>query len=131
MSEAFDLSVYGGLEEKQESGAELVITHPETGEPTSIVLTIAGPDSKTRKKADARIINDRLKLRVRKVSGELLQQEGIQLLAGVIIAWRGVVENGKDIEYSPQNAASLLTRFGFIKEQVDQFCGDRANFLKA
>ena len=126
----FDLSSLGGLTDAQEEGASVEILHPGTGEPVGIKMQIAGPDSKRQKSAVALIVAERAEMRIRKITAARLEDEGIRTAAASIIGWSGVVENGSPIEYSPSAALSLLTKYPFIREQVQAYSVDRANFLK-
>jgi hypothetical protein len=127
---SFDLNSLSDLTAAQEAGTEVQITHPGTGEPLGIVMQVAGPDSKRQKAATSMIISERTELRLRKISGSRLEEEANRVAAASIISWSGVIENGKEIEYSPSVALGLLTRYPFIREQIVSYSGDRANFLK-
>lgn len=127
---SFDLSSLSDLTSLQESGAEIDITHPGTGEPLGIKMVIAGPDSKRQKAATSLIVSERAEMRLRKITAGRLEDEGLRIAASSILSWSGVMENGKEVEYSPSAALSLLTRYPFIREQVAAYANDRANFLK-
>lgn len=129
-SVAFDLGSLSGLAEAQETGTEVHITHPGTGEPLGITMQVAGPDSKRQKAATALIIAERAELRLRKINAARLEDESVRIAAASIISWTGVMEAGKSIDYSPSAALGLLTRYPFIREQIVSYSGDRANFLK-
>ncbi len=126
----FDLDSFSGLTEAQESGTEVNILHPGTGDPLGITMQVAGPDSKRQKAATALIVAERAELRLRKISATRLEEESNRIAAASIISWHGVKEGGKEIEYSPSAALGLLLRYPFIREQVVSYSGDRANFLK-
>ena len=127
---AFDLSELGDLSSAQETGMEVIITHPGTGEPIGITMIVAGPDSKRQKAITSVIIAERTDLRLRKISASRLEDEAIRVAAASILSWTGVIEGGAEIEYSPSAALGLLTRYPFIREQISSYSGDRANFLK-
>jgi hypothetical protein len=127
---SFDLKSLSGLTPAQELGTEVHITHPGSGEPLGITMIVAGPDSKRQKAATSLIISERAELRLRKITAARMEDEGIRITAASIISWSGVVEDGKEIEYSPSAALGLLTRFPFIREQITAYSSDRANFLK-
>lgn len=127
---SFDLNSFSGLIPAQESGTEVTITHPGTGDPLGPVMIVAGPDSKRQKSATALIIAERAELRLRRITAARLEDEGNRIAAASIISWSGVMEGGKELEYSPSAALGLLTRYPFIREQITAYSGDRANFLK-
>lgn len=127
---SFDLNSLSGLTSAQETGTEVQITHPGTGEPVGITMRVAGPDSKRQKAATALIVAERAELRLRKITAARMEDESNRIAAASIISWNGVVEDGKDIEYSPSVALGLLIKYPFIREQIVAYSGDRANFLK-
>lgn len=127
---AFDLDSFSDLIDLQESGTEVVISHPKTGDPIGISMMVAGPDSKRQKAATALIVAERAELKLRKITAARLEDETNRITAASIISWRGVVENGKEISYSPSVALGLMVRYPFIREQVSAYSSDRANFLK-
>lgn len=130
VAENFDLSSLKSLSADQEAGTEIQILHPGTGEPLGINMMIAGPDSKRQKAKTSEIIGERTDLRLRKITAARLEDEAVRIAAASIISWTGVVEDGKELEYSPSAALGLLTRYPFIREQVSSYANDRANFLK-
>jgi len=127
---SFDLNTLSGLTSDQENGTEVVILHPGSGEPIGIKMQVAGPDSKRQKAATSLIVAERTEMRLRRITAARLEDENIRVAAASIISWSGVIENGKEIEYSPSAALGLLTRYPFIREQIVSYSGDRANFLK-
>ena len=126
----FDLASLNDLTPAQETGTEVHITHPGTGESLGITMQVAGPDSKRQKAATSLIIGERTDLRLRKITAARLEDEAVRIAAASIISWSGVIENGQELEYSPSVALGLLTRHPFIREQISAYATDRANFLK-
>lgn len=126
----FDLSSLQSLTSDQENGTEIEILHPGSGESLGIKMVIAGPDSKRQKNKVSEIIAERTELRLRKVTAARLEDENIRIAAASIVSWSGVMEGGKELEFSPSVALGLLTRYPFIREQVTSYANDRANFLK-
>ncbi len=116
-------------------GAELEIVHPRTDEGTGIFLTLYGPDSdvvQRLKRAQVSKTMSQIRTRGTKkaVDPEALERDSIEFLARATKGWRGVVENGKEIEFSRDAAADLYARFPFIREQADRFIGERAHFMR-
>jgi hypothetical protein len=61
---------------------------------------------------------------------EELNAEALELAASLVAGWEDKFDlDGAPLPYSGANAARLLRRFGWIRQQVEQFAGDRANFL--
>lgn len=126
----FDLSAFDGLQAAQEEGVPVDILHPATGESMGVTIVVAGPDSTHAKKAERLMINRRLRSRKTSVmdAGEL-QEEGLKKLAAMTLSWTGIVDSGKAVECTPENALKVFARAPFIAEQVAEAAGDRAAFF--
>ncbi len=111
------------------------ITHPVTGAPTDMRIQVASPDSDLYKRIDRKIKNRSLtvmqKTRGRPVSIEAMDASGLELLVGITVGWEGARQDGRDLECNEENTRMLYTKFPFIREQVDTFVGDRANFFSS
>ncbi len=117
-----------------EQGAELELTHPATGAPLGVYLTLAGVDSKTWRKATAALAEKRLGKRG-KVSAEEVQAGGIEILAHCTLSWRSGVDpivriGGEETPCNVDNARALYGRFPWIFEQADRFASDRGSYLR-
>lgn len=135
---AFDLSKLNTTA-KSNDGAWLPLRDPGTfqvllddlGEPVQIQL--AGVDSDAYRKAQRRVTNMRLNSRrgmAPKLTAEEMEAEALDILARCTMAWTGIVENGKVLECNYENARKLYSTYPWIKDQVDAFVNDRANFLQ-
>ena len=115
-------------------GADLHLLHPGNGEPVGITITLAGPDSDVFKKARYRARNTTRQMMMKRggkvKTAEEEEQEDIEGYAGCTLAWDGVEEHGKKLKCTRDNAIHLYTRYPWIREQVNFFIGDRANFTK-
>lgn len=133
-----DLSVLD-TRKAAEEGAKLQLRHPvddtpltgDKGEP--ITITVIGTDSQTFKRAmhaqaDRRINKPNSR---RVMTMQSVEDDSINLLVAATIDWEGIVVDGKELPFSNENAHALYERFPWIREQVNIFVGDRANFLKA
>ena len=111
-------------------GVWMNLEHPVTGEPLEVKIKLAGVDSDYYKKELRRQQNKRFKKGFRKMNAEELESETIGLLVACTLDWEGVELEGQALECNPENARKIYKRFPWIKEQVDNFINDRANFLK-
>lgn len=111
-------------------GVEFELDHPSTGEPLGIVLTVVGTDSDDYKRAEHAATNKRLNKRNAKMTAEGLEATTRGLLVECIKGWTGMVVDGEEMEFTKENARAVLKRFPWIQEQVDQFVGDRRNFIQ-
>ena len=112
-----------------EQGAEMELTHPATGAPLGVYLTLAGMDSKIWRKAVAALADKRLAKRG-KVSAEEIQERGIEILARCTLGWRNVVVDGQELPCTLDNARLAYQRFPWIREQADLFASDRGSYLR-
>ena len=126
-----DLSTLSG--QKIETGAELTLRHPVTDEPTDIVLTVVGSDSKRYRKASHRVQNRNLSRGKFKVTAEKLESNSLEIIAACVVGWSNVEDSGlfkkKNPECTVENVTLFIDKHKWAKEQVDAFIADRANFL--
>lgn len=125
-----DLSDFANLAKVQDDGVDVEILHPKTAEPLGMVVRVAGPDSARQKRARSAVNNARLQMsRNKRLTAAELEADGLKVMVASIISWSGVEENGQPIEFSTEAATDVLTRFPFIREQIDAVVGDRAGFI--
>lgn len=117
-----DLGVY----EFQES-AECVIYDPFGEEIGKIVLkSTDSPEWKKNMEFWHKKIKNR---RDKSLSMDEAEIAGLDLLAGLVLSWEGFMVGGKELECTKENVKRVFKDYPFIKEQVDEFAGDRTNFL--
>lgn len=127
-----DLSQFADLAKVQDDGIDVAILHPKTGEELGITIRVAGPDSDRQKKARNAINNDRLRMsRNKRLTAAELEADALKVTAASIISWDGVIENGEAIALNNESATTILTKYPFIREQLDAAVGDRAGFIKS
>lgn len=127
-----DLSEFAGLPQAQEDGIDVAILHPGTGEDLGITVRVAGPDSERQKKARNAITNERLqKSRNKRLTASELEADAIKITAASIIEWSGMIENGKPVELTRENATAIITKYPFIYDQLTAAIGDRSGFIKS
>ncbi len=98
---------------------------------TPCTITLLGKDSDEYVKQDNKAGNLRLSQGARlKLTQEGLDATAIKNLAAVTVAWSGIVMDGADLECTPANAADFYRRVPMVREQVEKFVEDRANFFK-
>lgn len=128
----FDLSKLD-TSEAAETGAVLDVLHPTENTPLGIKITLAGADSDIYRKTINKSVNKRVQRmkpgQSMPFTAEEQEESGITLLAACTLSWEGVLVDGQELPCDKENAKALYRRFPWIREQVDQFIGDRANFL--
>lgn len=125
------------------SGVPVSILHPVTRLETGITVTVIGTDSETCKKIQRKQLNRRLELQAKtrnnklSMTAEELEKEALDVLVACVVAWhtgeRPEIEmnEGEWLPCTPENVKRVLTELPWLKEQLDQEIGDRANFLPA
>lgn len=126
---------------KLEDVAVMPVRHLATGQPikaadgTPVTISVACKDSDHFR----RVLRDQTERRVRKaqdsgnqrLTQEEIESEEIDLIAGCTLGWTGLSFNGEAFAFSPENARTLYRDLPWLREQVDKFVAERANFLKA
>jgi len=114
-----------------EQGFELELLN-DRRTPTGAFITIRGADSETYRAKRREIQRQRLDsvaARNVRTMPERVDEDELQLLAGVTVGWRGLMRDGVEIPYSEAAALELYREVPGIKEQVDAGVHNRANFL--
>ena len=105
--------------EAHESGSEIQVISPLSGEKTDFHITVMGPDSK-QYRAAVRAFHTAL---IEKADGG-----EIDMLVAITKGWRGLSNGKKQVEFSSGAAKELYENSPFVAEQVDRFIADRKNF---
>jgi hypothetical protein len=99
------------------------------GTPTTIELL--SDDDERLREFDRRAQNRRLKnIHKLRLSAEELEEESVLKLANATADWNSFENEDGPIPCTIENAAKLYREHHFLREQVDQFVGDRSNFLQ-
>lgn len=123
------------VEKAADEGAELHLEHPVTGEKLytedgeKISIRLVGMDSTKYRRAMSRIASKNMGKRQKQRSIEKAEQEGAELLAACTVGWQNIVV-GEPLEHSEEAAYDLYVGQRWIREQVDEFVADRANFFQ-
>lgn len=106
------------------------VRRDRTGNP--VTLTLLGVDSDAYRKATRKNMNKRFARRnPGKITAEELEVESLEVLAACTAAWSGIISrDGKDVPCNPANAKALYEAAPELRDQVDRFINDRANFLQ-
>lgn len=117
-----------------ERGADLHLAHPVTFEPLftddgkPLTIRLLGNDSREFRAGMSELAESRVGKK--RTSLAAAEANGIDLLARVTVGWSNIIYNGEPLKFSLENAKMLYRERPWIKEQVDEFVADRANFLK-
>lgn len=119
-------------------GATLELRGPD-GNPvlqddqSPVSITLLGEDSDVVTRHNNVIANQYLRsgLGGPAVTAEASRDNEISKFAKATVRWSGIVVDGKELDCNEANAKILYRRFGWIRDQVRAFMGDRARFLQA
>lgn len=110
-----------------ESGVEMRLKNPADGtvikgdDGKAWTITVIGTDSDKWKSLQAAMTKKR--------SQDADENAMEKLLAGLVVGWKGIVLDGDVLKFTPQAAIKLLMDYPWIRDQINLFANDRANFL--
>lgn len=120
-----------------DDGAVLNIVHPETEEVIEgMTITLLGQDSKVYRKlqmSKQQAALNRISKGKKAVDfdAEKLAEDSIDDLVKLTVEWSGFMLDGKELDCTPANIRNVYAEWAWIKEQVQEFVADRANFFRA
>lgn len=130
-----DLTNIFDLETSADKGAFLHLEHPVTGEKLytddgkAIGMDAVGVDSSQYRRKMSSMANQKMGKRQKNPTLEKAEQEGSELLAACVVKCHNMVFGGE--EYTPKNIEQCLLKYRAVREQLDEFVGDRRNFFVA
>lgn len=107
----------------------------KNGKPVSIKLL--GPDSDmyrefTRRQVQKRFAKASDTKSLDKIDFEEVESDTLDLLSSCTIGWSNVLDkDGNEIAFTRETARVLYANYPVLREQVDSFVANRANFLRA
>lgn len=103
-----------------------------------VTITLLGPDSAKYRALTRENVRKRLERRAQGAvpltveEVDEVENDSIEILAVCTASWSGVnTPQGEAIECTVDNARKLYLNYPVIREQVDAFIGNRANFIQA
>lgn len=128
---------------------EFELKHPTEGNGLGVFVSVIGSESATfqaylRREGNAARLRNFERQRKggddKPMTVEAEEEALIRALATCMTAWRTVIGgtskpvivwDGKELEFTQDNAAAWLTRFKFVRGQVNEATGELGNFIKA
>ena len=134
---ALNLSVLN-VSEVSESGIDIELVHPATGEGLDAWVRVRGKDSRTVQNHARKVVNDmqkREKIAKGKNKDADMSIEELEMLAVEravirIISWRGIEEDGQPVPFTVENATRILKNDPWIREQVLENSDDLTGFFR-
>lgn len=132
---------FAALELPVDVPARMTIMHPTTGLPLrdqdgqDAYIDLYSTDSDVARKHLRTAANKRLAQRQpQKTNAEAIESNTIDYFVTLTAGWRMCGLDGQriDVPFTPENARALYssTRSAWLREQVDAFVSDRANFSR-
>lgn len=125
------------LTEQGEAGFTLQLLHPiDRNELEGMTIRIRGDKSKTVEAFERKRIKE-LQKREKMLKGkskdtdftvEELEDMAVEAAVVRIMGWTGMKEDGEDLNFSAENAAYLMRKFAWMREQVREAAEDLDNF---
>lgn len=134
---ALNLSVLN-VSEVSESGIDIELVHPATGEGLDAWVRVRGKDSRTVQNHARKVVNDmqkrekiaRGKNKDADMSIEELEMLAVERAVIRIISWRGIEEDGQPVPFTVENATRILKDNPWIREQVLENSDDLTGFFR-
>jgi hypothetical protein len=134
---ALNLSVLN-VSEVSESGIDIELVHPATGEGLDAWVRVRGKDSRTVQNHARKVVNDmqkrekiaRGKNKDADMSIEELEMLAVERAVVRIISWRGIEEDGQPVPFTVENATRVLKDNPWIREQVLENSDDLTGFFR-
>ena len=118
-------------------GEFLHLLNPGNGDPltkddgSSVGIYLLGRDSDAYRQAQRKVTNRRLSQKSStSITAERLESEANDILAHCTVSWNGIVYKGEELECNAANAKRIYKEIPWLKEQVDEFVAERANYLE-
>lgn len=122
------------LEEASERGSEVQLMHPVTRAPLGIFIGVIGPDSREARTAQTETMR---MAAIDPTDDEVeINRRSAGHTAKLCRSWRQgdrqeLLFNGDWLPFSRENAARVMTKQRWMREQVDTFQMNRRNFPMA
>ena len=134
---ALNLSVLN-VSEVSESGIDIELVHPATGEGLDAWVRVRGKDSRSVQNHARKVVNDmqkrekiaRGKNKDADMSIEELEMLAVERAVVRIISWRGIEEDGQPVPFTVENATRILKDNPWIREQVLENSDDLTGFFR-
>ena len=117
---------------RAEDGAPLDLRDPQSGNPTGAVIRVRGYDSDSYQRLVMEQQRRRLdRMPAHKPTPEEIDEDARELSAALVAGWDDDVFelDGAPLRYTPGNVRGLYAQEPWIRDQVEMFARERANFF--
>lgn len=138
MSKGFDINA-AESEASAEDAGQVVHVRDANGDPMfygekgdkPITITVAGTYSKVYRAALNRQRDRMLRMRRTKMTGEMLDEQQVELAAACVLAWEGFTQDGQPVPCTRETARVLMAKVPWLREQVEEAMNDHAGFSQS
>lgn len=153
-AEVFDVSALGTTQDAEQPVWFEIVSNRD-GSPTGVQFQVVGRDSEQYRRLNRRFLNKRFddmsRTRKMKLTAEQTEAEGLELLGACVLGFRsrlykrvdGVLValepeqfesviniGGNKLTFTKENLKLVFKTVPEMREQLEDFLADRANFLK-
>jgi hypothetical protein len=117
--------------------AVLHLRHPETGElllyddEKPVSVTLAGTDSPEFVKATLAERQAQMRNPGKEFTPDDYEKTRIRVIARCVVGWQGLSWQGEPMKCDFETVVSALSKRKWLREQIEEFVGLRANFSQA
>lgn len=112
-----------------QEGVWMTLRHPGTKVKLDCEILLASKDSTYWRDALSKQISAAAEAGEKNFNRETTDERSSEILAACTLGWKGILKDGKELEYSKEAAKDLYLNYRWIYDQVDAFIGTRANFF--
>lgn len=128
-----------------ESGAFCHLRNPKSKEKLfegkeACGFVVLGPDSEKYRSISHKRSNQALKALTEKankrnadddvLTAEKIEDQAIELCVACVLEVKGLTLNKKPVTNNPTELKEIFTKYAWLREQLSDFIGDRANFIQ-
>ncbi len=118
------------ISQHAETGSKLTLHHPVSQQALAISLYLKGQDAPSYRRVIRKQIDWQISEGKSDLTAAEMERHHIERLAAATIGWDEVLYKGAPLPFTEENAKTLYSEQIWIREQVQQFIEERANFLK-
>lgn len=112
------------------------VMHPVTDTPLmvdgqKVQITVLGAESSKARQLIDSFSRKALSSRNQQMSPDRAKEFQIELLTACTVSWANVQLNGQMLEPTKDNIMMMYRDYPWLRQQVDAFMSNRANFFKA
>jgi hypothetical protein len=122
------------IADREERGAVIHIRNARgekmnnAGKP--VTMSVKGTYSHTYRRLSTGQRDQMLRTRRSSLTGEILDQKDLDLVAGCVFAWDGFKKGGQPIPLSKAAVIQVFQRFPYVYDQIREEMGARENFFE-